>query len=62
MRLKFFRPMEHKLFNAPPEGDGWSHEIKFDGFRTQAIKDEDGIRFYGKNGFDWITQYRYLAH
>ena len=61
MRLKFIQPMEPELFDAPPVGDGWSHEIKFDGYRTQVIKDEDGIRFYTKNGFDWTTRYRYLA-
>ena len=61
MRLKFIRPMEPELFAAPPEGGEWSHEIKFDGYRTQVIKDEDGIRFYTKNGFDWTARYRYLA-
>ncbi|MER9692004.1 ATP-dependent DNA ligase [Mesorhizobium sp. M0179] len=61
MRLKFIRPMEPELFDVPPAGDDWSHEIKFDGYRTQVIKDEDGIRFYTKNGFDWTARYRDLA-
>ncbi|MGX9146316.1 ATP-dependent DNA ligase [Mesorhizobium sp. 128a] len=61
MRLKFIPPMEPELFDAPPVADGWSHEIKFDGYRTQVISDEDGIRFYTKNGFDWTARYRYLA-
>ncbi|MER9743804.1 MULTISPECIES: hypothetical protein [unclassified Mesorhizobium] len=61
MRLKFIRPMEPELFDVPPAGDDWSHEIKFDGYRTQVIKDEDGIRFFTKNGFDWTARYRYLA-
>lgn len=61
MRLKFIQPMEPDLFDAPPAGDDWTHEVKFDGYRTQVIKDEDGIRFYTKNGFDWTTRYRFLA-
>lgn len=39
----------------------WSHEVKFDGYRTQIIKDAGGIRFYTKNGFDWTAKYRPLA-
>ncbi|MER9425743.1 hypothetical protein NKI88_25305 [Mesorhizobium sp. M0317] len=61
MRLKFIRPMEPELFDVPPAGDDWSHEIKFDGYRTQVIKDEDGISFFTKKGFDWTARYRYLA-
>ncbi|AZO05606.1 ATP-dependent DNA ligase [Mesorhizobium sp. M2A.F.Ca.ET.043.02.1.1] len=60
-RLSFIRPMEPELVEQPPDGDGWSHEIKFDGYRTQAIKDADGIRFFTKNGFDWTAKYRPLA-
>ncbi|QKC98281.1 ATP-dependent DNA ligase [Mesorhizobium sp. NZP2298] len=61
MRLKFIKPMEPELYDTPPEGDDWIHEIKFDGYRTQVIKDEDGIRMLTKNGFDWTARYRYLA-
>ncbi|TIX20711.1 hypothetical protein [Mesorhizobium sp.] len=46
-----------ELFDAPPAVDDWSHEVKFDDCRTKAIKDEDCIRFYTKNGFDWATRY-----
>ncbi|WP_366664104.1 DNA ligase [Mesorhizobium sp.] len=45
----------------PPTGDGWSHETKFDGYGTQAIKDADGIRFYTKTEIDWTAKYRPLA-
>ncbi|RWC58966.1 RNA ligase family protein [Mesorhizobium sp.] len=61
MRLKFIKPMEPELVDSPPEGDEWSHEIKFDGYRTQVIKDDDGIRLHTKNGFDWTARFRYLA-
>ncbi|MDX8479072.1 ATP-dependent DNA ligase [Mesorhizobium sp. VK24D] len=60
-RLSFIRPMEPELVEQPPKGDGWSHEVKFDGYRTQLIKDADGIRLYTKTGVDWTTKYRPLA-
>lgn len=60
-RLKFIKPMEAELVDTPPEGDGWIHEIKFDGYRTQVIKDEDGIRLITKNGYDWTGRYIQLA-
>lgn len=55
--LKFIPPMLPTLVDKPPESDGWSHEIKFDGYRTQLIKDEGGIRFYTRNGHDWTSKY-----
>lgn len=35
--------------------------IKFDGYRTQMVKDADGIRLYTKTGVDWTLKYRPLA-
>ncbi|RWX66745.1 ATP-dependent DNA ligase [Mesorhizobium sp. M2A.F.Ca.ET.039.01.1.1] len=60
-RLKFIKPMEPERFDIPPAGAEWSHEIKFDGYRTQVIKDADGIRLYTKSGIDWTAKYRPLA-
>ncbi|MEI9405212.1 hypothetical protein [Mesorhizobium argentiipisi] len=59
VRLMFIRPMDPELVEQPPKG--WGHEVKFDGYRTQVIKDADGIRFYTKNGFDWTAKYRPLS-
>ncbi|MGT2465797.1 ATP-dependent DNA ligase [Mesorhizobium atlanticum] len=53
--------MEPELVEQPPKGDGWSHEVKFDGYRTQLIKDEDGIRLRTKTGIDWTKKYRTIA-
>lgn len=61
MRLKFIKPMEPELVETPPQGDEWLHEIKFDGYRTQIIKDENGIRLFTKNGYDWTGRYIELA-
>ncbi len=61
MRLKFIKPMEPELVDTPPQSNDWLHEIKFDGYRTQVIKDEDGIRLITKNGYDWPGRYAQLA-
>lgn len=45
------------LVDKPPEGDDWIHEIKFDGYRSQLIIDEDGIRIFTRNGHDWTSRY-----
>ena len=60
-RLKFIKPREPVQFEVPPAGAKWSHEVKFDGYRTQLIKDADGIRLYTKTGIDWTDMYRPLA-
>ncbi|MER9524104.1 ATP-dependent DNA ligase [Mesorhizobium sp. M0292] len=58
MRLKFIEPLMPTLVEKPPEGDGWTHEVKFDGYRSQMIIDENGTRIYTRRGLDWTTKYR----
>jgi ATP-dependent DNA ligase len=41
MRLKFIPPLMPTLVDQPPEGDDWIHEVKFDGYRSQMVIDED---------------------
>jgi bifunctional non-homologous end joining protein LigD len=60
MRLKFIKPMEPELVDVPPEGDDWSHEIKFDGYRSQIIIDHD-VRIFTRNGHNWTMKYRSLV-
>jgi len=57
MRVKFIEPMLPELVDHPPEGEDWIHEIKFDGYRTQIIKDEGGIRLLTRRGYDWTERY-----
>jgi ATP-dependent DNA ligase len=42
----------------PPDGDEWTHEIKYDGYRTQIVIDGSGVRAFTRNGFDWSARYR----
>jgi hypothetical protein len=41
MRLKFVEPLMPTLVEKPPEGDAWIHEVKFDGYRSQIVIDEE---------------------
>lgn len=49
------------LVEKPPEGDGWIHEVKFDGYRSQMIIGEQGTRIFTRRGLDWTSKYRDLA-
>lgn len=61
-------PMPAKLtpqltdqLDAPPEGEGWIHEIKYDGYRT-IVRIEDGaVKLITRNGHDWTKRYGVLA-
>jgi ATP-dependent DNA ligase len=43
-------PMEAKLANALPEGDGWQYEPKWDGFRCLAYAAPGQAQLYSKSG------------
>jgi bifunctional non-homologous end joining protein LigD len=40
-----------------PDQPGWVFELKLDGFRGQAVRDEDGLRLYSKNGKDFTGKF-----
>lgn len=61
IRLSFIPPLMPTLVERPPEGDNWIHEVKFDGYRSQLVIDDDGIRIYTRNGHDWTAKYRDLV-
>jgi ATP-dependent DNA ligase len=43
-------PMEAKLVEALPEGEGWQYEPKWDGFRCLAFRDGDEVALMSKAG------------
>jgi ATP-dependent DNA ligase len=50
--LSFIEPMTPTLVREPPRGCEWLHEIKYDGYRTQLIMDDAGVRAFTRRGFD----------
>ncbi|MEA3001261.1 MAG: hypothetical protein QOH81_49 [Sphingomonadales bacterium] len=43
-------PMEAKLVDALPEGEGWQYEPKWDGFRCLAFRDGGEVALMSKSG------------
>jgi len=43
-------PMEARLADAIPEGEGWQYEPKWDGFRCLAFRDGDTVELMSKSG------------
>jgi ATP-dependent DNA ligase len=42
--LGFIKPELPTLVPEPPTGDGWIHEIKYDGYRTLIVIDCGQVR------------------
>lgn len=61
VRLLFIPPLMPTLVEKPPEGDDWIHEVKFDGYRSQIVRDAEGVRIFTRRGLDWTSKYRDLA-
>ncbi|MEI9419620.1 DNA ligase [Mesorhizobium sp. Cs1299R1N1] len=60
-RLEFIPPQIPIRVDLPPADEGWVHEPNLDGYRTQVIIDNGGVRLYSKNGRDWTTKYWLIA-
>jgi bifunctional non-homologous end joining protein LigD len=46
---------------APPLGDGWQHEVKWDGYRVQAVVDGGKVRLFTRNKADAARYFPELA-
>lgn len=42
---------------APPEGERWLHELKWDGYRMLATIDGGQARLRSRNGLDWTAEH-----
>jgi len=55
--LGFIKPELPTLVAEPPTGEGWIHEIKYDGYRTLIAIDRGQVRAFTRNGNDWTRAY-----
>ncbi len=45
----------------PPSGEGWCHEIKFDGYRVQLRVEDGEATLKTRKGLDWTAKFRAIA-
>src|ERR1700676_3158164 len=45
----------------PPNGEGWCHEIKFDGYRVQLRVEDSDARLKTRKGLDWTEKFEAIA-
>ena len=50
-----YEPQLATLAKQPPAGDGWLHEIKYDGYRMGCAIAPDGVRLTSRNGLDYTS-------
>ncbi len=50
---EFLSPQLAQEAEQPPEGPGWFHELKLDGYRMQARKSARGVQMLTRSGLDW---------
>ena len=46
----FIEPMKPRLLDDPPSSDDWIYELKFDGIRAIAVKDDRKVNLISRNG------------
>jgi bifunctional non-homologous end joining protein LigD len=47
--------------DRPPAGDGWVHEIKFDGYRIQMRIENGEVSLKTRKGLDWTDKFSAIA-
>ncbi|MGI6854047.1 DNA ligase D [Mesorhizobium sp. 1B3] len=53
----FVSPCLARLESAPPVGDHWLHEVKFDGYRMQARIEDGKVTLKTRTGLDWTDRF-----
>jgi ATP-dependent DNA ligase len=53
----FIHPCQPIVAKQPPNGPGWAHELKHDGYRLQIHVRDGRVRLYTITGADWSKRY-----
>lgn len=56
-----FSPQLAVLAEAPPAGQQWLHEIKYDGYRLQSRLRDGKVQLITRNGKDWTAKFPGIA-
>ena len=57
----FIPPQLCTSVERPPAGDGWVHEIKFDGYRIQMRIEDGDVSLKTRKGLDWTDKFSAIA-
>jgi bifunctional non-homologous end joining protein LigD len=57
----FIAPQICQSVSRPPNGSGWLHEIKFDGYRIQLRIQDGKVNLKTRKGLDWTAKFRAIA-
>jgi bifunctional non-homologous end joining protein LigD len=57
----FVPPQLAKSVERPPQGPGWGHEIKFDGYRLQLRVEKGRATLKTRKGLDWTAKFSAIA-
>jgi bifunctional non-homologous end joining protein LigD len=59
--LGYIEPCIPTRSSKPPVGPQWFHEIKHDGYRLIARKQDGRVRLFTRRGYDWSDRYPLIA-
>ena len=57
----FIAPQLCESVERPPNGSGWVHEIKFDGYRIQLRVLDGNVTLKTRKGLDWTGKFGAIA-
>jgi len=57
----FVDPQLSRLVETPPEGPGWAHEVKFDGYRLQLRVVDGEATLKTRSALDWTQRFSAIA-
>jgi bifunctional non-homologous end joining protein LigD len=57
----FVAPQLCTAVERPPGGEGWGHEIKFDGYRMQLRVEDGKVSLKTRKGLDWTDKFSAIA-
>jgi bifunctional non-homologous end joining protein LigD len=57
----FIAPQLCASVERPPGGEGWGHEIKFDGYRMQLRVEDGKVSLKTRKGLDWTEKFAAIA-
>ena len=60
--LPFIPPCCPIPAKAVPVGEGWQHEVKFDGYRVQVHKTGKDVTIYSRNGHSFTSRFETIAY